>query len=334
MEALHEYDFFTYLYEGKTKVAFDKPQEYWLDFHNKRLTLFYTLPLKTPLKVKGTAMLEVGDPEYFVAINFIKNAEVHLDGAPAGCTATYRPPRELDAQTMAILGSIPADQRDLPPDLVQAASRADQRHQHQVPEMKRRTLLLAAITRRGVRRRRARGEESVRDRHAGNGKLWLRRAARSVLHVDRIASGALLPRADLRPVDAEAGSARRLAAACAQLRLRRLPRGRPRSRQGGDHVLPARFRRNGATRRAHLVCGGVGAGGERHPVRGGRCHRPAADRDGDHVRDRLGRDHQLRSDRARRRLAAVDEVVRRGASPSSPRRATADARSRPRSRHS
>ena len=122
MEALREYDFFTYLYEGKTKVAFEKPREYWLDFHDKRLTLFYTLPLKTPLKVKGAAMLEVGDPEYFVAINFIKGAEIHLDGGPAGCAATYRPPRELDAQTMAILGSIPADQRDLPSDLVQAAS--------------------------------------------------------------------------------------------------------------------------------------------------------------------------------------------------------------------
>jgi ABC-type uncharacterized transport system substrate-binding protein len=122
MEALHEYDFFTYLYEGKTKVAFDKPKEYWLDFHNKRLTLFYTLPLKTPLKVKGTAMLEVGDPEYFVAINFIKGSEIHLEGAPTNCAASYRAPRELDAQTMAILGSIPADQRDLPPDLVQAAS--------------------------------------------------------------------------------------------------------------------------------------------------------------------------------------------------------------------
>ena len=107
MESLHEYDFFTYLYEGTKKVAFVEPQEYWLDFHNKRLTLFYTLPLKTPLKVKGTAMLEVGDPEYFVAIDFIKGAEIHLEGAPAGCSATYRPPRDLDAQTMAILGSIP-----------------------------------------------------------------------------------------------------------------------------------------------------------------------------------------------------------------------------------
>jgi ABC-type uncharacterized transport system substrate-binding protein len=122
MDALHEYDYFTDLYVGQKKIAFGKPEEYWLDFHNKRLTLFYTLPLKTPLPLHGAAMLEVGDPEYFVAISFIKNAEVRLDGAPKGCNAAYRPPRDLDAQTMAILSAIPADQRDLPPDLVQAAS--------------------------------------------------------------------------------------------------------------------------------------------------------------------------------------------------------------------
>jgi ABC-type uncharacterized transport system substrate-binding protein len=122
MDALHEYDYFTHLYVGQKKVAFAKPQEYWLDFHNKRLTLFYTLPLAKPLALHGQAMLEVGDPEYFVAISFIKNAEVHLDGAPKGCTAAYKPPHELDAQTMTILSAVPVDQRDLPPDLVQAAS--------------------------------------------------------------------------------------------------------------------------------------------------------------------------------------------------------------------
>jgi len=122
MDALHEYDYFTHLYVNQKKVAFGKPEEYWLDFHNKRLTLFYTLPLKTPLPLHGAAMLEVGDPEYFVAISFIKDAEVRLEGAPKGCTAAYRPPRDLDAQTMAILAAVPVDQRDLPPDLVQAAS--------------------------------------------------------------------------------------------------------------------------------------------------------------------------------------------------------------------
>jgi ABC-type uncharacterized transport system substrate-binding protein len=122
MDALHEYDYFTHLYVANKKVAFAKPEEYWLDFHNQRLTLFYTLPLAKPLALHGAAMLEVGDPEYFVAISFIKNAEVHLEGAPKGCAASYQPPHELDAQTMTILSAVPADQRDLPPDLVQAAS--------------------------------------------------------------------------------------------------------------------------------------------------------------------------------------------------------------------
>jgi ABC-type uncharacterized transport system substrate-binding protein len=124
MDALKEYDYFTHLYVGadNKKVAFAKPAEYWLDFHNQRLTLFYTLPLAKPVAVHGPAMLEVGDPEYFVAISFVKDAEVHLENAPKGCTAAYQPPHELDTKTMNVLSQIPADQRDLPPDLVQAAS--------------------------------------------------------------------------------------------------------------------------------------------------------------------------------------------------------------------
>jgi ABC-type uncharacterized transport system substrate-binding protein len=121
MDALKEYDFFTFFYIGNKKLAFAKPTEYWLDFHGGRLTLFYTLPLQKPVAVKD-AMIEIGDPEYFVAITFVKGQEVKLDGAPKGCTATYTPPHDLDMQTMAMLGSIPASQHDLPPELVQAAA--------------------------------------------------------------------------------------------------------------------------------------------------------------------------------------------------------------------
>jgi ABC-type uncharacterized transport system substrate-binding protein len=122
MDALKEYDFFTFFYVGTKRLAFAKPTEYWLDFRGGRLTLFYTLPLKEPLALKGDAMIEIGDPEYFVAISFVKGQEVKLDAAPKGCTATYTPPHDLDVQTMALLGSIPASQHDLPPDLVQAAA--------------------------------------------------------------------------------------------------------------------------------------------------------------------------------------------------------------------
>ncbi len=122
VESLEEYGFFTQLREGRTRHAFVPPSEFWLEFHGGRLTLFYTLPLKTPVAIKGKAMLEVFDPEYFVAFSFPEDAPVTLDAAPPGCRADYRPPNELDAQTMAILGSIPADQRDLPPELADAAA--------------------------------------------------------------------------------------------------------------------------------------------------------------------------------------------------------------------
>jgi ABC-type uncharacterized transport system substrate-binding protein len=122
VDSLKEYDFFTWLREGKKKFPFVPPTEYWLEFHGGRLTLFYTLPLKAPVKIKGKATLEVFDPEYFVAFAFPKNKPVTLDGAPAGCAAAYHPPQELTAQTMAQLAAIPVDQHDLPPELQDAAA--------------------------------------------------------------------------------------------------------------------------------------------------------------------------------------------------------------------
>lgn len=122
VESLSEYDFFTYLTIGGKDQEFVQPDEYWLQFHDGRLTLFYTLPLKSPAKVDAQVMLEIFDPEYFVAFTFLPDDPVKLDGAPSTCAATYHPPQELDAQTMTILGAIPADQRELPPALVEAAS--------------------------------------------------------------------------------------------------------------------------------------------------------------------------------------------------------------------
>jgi hypothetical protein len=65
--------------------------------------------------------VEVFDPEYFVAFTFPKDGAVKLNGAPAGCTAAYHPPKELDAQTMATMAAIPQDQ-DMPPALIDAAA--------------------------------------------------------------------------------------------------------------------------------------------------------------------------------------------------------------------
>jgi ABC-type uncharacterized transport system substrate-binding protein len=122
VEALSEFAFFTYLTVDGKRTSFLKPSEYWLEFHEARLTLFYTLPLKTPVAIGARATLEVFDPEYFVAFSLESADDVALDNAPAGCRKTFQPPRPFDTGTMALLGAIPADQRELPPDLRQAAS--------------------------------------------------------------------------------------------------------------------------------------------------------------------------------------------------------------------
>lgn len=122
VDSLKEYGFFTWLRQGKKSFPFVQPTEYWLEFHSARLTLFYTLPLRKPVAIHGKATLEVFDPEYFVAFTFPKNKAVTLTDGPAGCTAEYHPPKELDANTMATLAAIPADQHDLPPELQDAAA--------------------------------------------------------------------------------------------------------------------------------------------------------------------------------------------------------------------
>ena len=122
VESLSEFAFFTYLTVDDKDVAFNQPSEYWLELRGDRLTLFYSLPLKEPMAVGAATSLEVFDPEYFVAFTFVKDDPVTLDNAPAGCTAVYHPPRELDDQTMAMLGALPQDQRELPPELSDAAS--------------------------------------------------------------------------------------------------------------------------------------------------------------------------------------------------------------------
>ena len=122
VDSLKEYGFFTWLRQGRTSFPFVPPTEYRLELHGGQLTLFYTLPLKTPVTIRGRATLEVYDPEYFVAFTFPKKKAVTLTNAPAGCTGQYEPPHILDAKTMSMLAAIPADQHDLPPELQDAAA--------------------------------------------------------------------------------------------------------------------------------------------------------------------------------------------------------------------
>ncbi len=121
VESLRDFDFFSYFTIGSDKVALLPPQKYWLEYQGERLTLFFTLPVEKPVAIGSKAMLEIFDREYFVEFGFPEHGALLLEGAPA-CSARHHPPESIDPQTMAILGSLPQEQRELPSDLVQAVS--------------------------------------------------------------------------------------------------------------------------------------------------------------------------------------------------------------------
>lgn len=121
VESLVEFGFFTFLTVDGTQQGFVLPTEYWLEFDGTRLTLFFTLPLDLPVAPGKETKLEIFDPEYFVAFDFPGEQPLQLTGAPEGCSATYHPPQGVDDQTMALLNSLPSDQRELPPELQAAA---------------------------------------------------------------------------------------------------------------------------------------------------------------------------------------------------------------------
>jgi ABC-type uncharacterized transport system substrate-binding protein len=121
VDSLKAYAFFTYLTIGKQRLKFEFPDQYFLRVYDGRLTLFFELPLAIPTAPGPTTMLEIYDPEYFVAFTFGKKDPITLHQAPQGCLAQIRPPRPIDAGMIAKLAAVPVDQHDLPPELQGAA---------------------------------------------------------------------------------------------------------------------------------------------------------------------------------------------------------------------
>ena len=104
--SLKEYDFFTYAKANGKKVEFNEPlADYYLDFNPKDtvLTLYFTLPLKAPVKAKDLTV-EVFDREFFVDFSFAEKEPVALVGAPTQCTLAVGRPNEGNATAGQQLG--------------------------------------------------------------------------------------------------------------------------------------------------------------------------------------------------------------------------------------
>jgi ABC-type uncharacterized transport system substrate-binding protein len=115
--SLSEFAFFTFMTVGDVEAEFSAPENYWLDLEDGYLTLHFTLPLPQPVKPDAPVVLEVYDPEYFVAFALPSEDAVRLVGAPNTCSLKVRLARELDDTAEAALAEIGPDQRQLPEEL-------------------------------------------------------------------------------------------------------------------------------------------------------------------------------------------------------------------------
>jgi ABC-type uncharacterized transport system substrate-binding protein len=97
VESLQEYAYFTYVkLNGKRqKDALSDPVDYYLQYDPQEtvLTLHFTLPFKTPVKVKALDV-EVYDPEFFIDFGFAEKDQVRLVNAPAQCSVSVAKPHD------------------------------------------------------------------------------------------------------------------------------------------------------------------------------------------------------------------------------------------------
>jgi len=118
VESLKDYDYFTYLKVGAKRIGFKIPTEYWLQMSDGYLTLFYTLPLMQAVKPeKDGISIEVYDPGYFVDYELVEKDPAKLIDAPSNCALVVKRKDDPDSATAAILGQIPASERELPANL-------------------------------------------------------------------------------------------------------------------------------------------------------------------------------------------------------------------------
>lgn len=120
VKSLSEFSYFTRLKTGGKRLEFGKPENYWIDHDDKdgTLVLQFTLSLAAPLAVAAEPlMIEIGDPEYFVAFEMAKAKPVALLQARASCEARVREPAGLDSAAASQLSRLPSSVRQLPPEL-------------------------------------------------------------------------------------------------------------------------------------------------------------------------------------------------------------------------
>lgn len=123
ISSLSDFEFFTWVaVEGKVRQL-NSPEDYWLEYDGDVLTLRFTLALVEPVRADaGPIVVDIYDPDYYVAYQMADGEPAVLVDSPAPCRAEVRRPEPLDSGTAMELAEIPADVRELPPELAEVTA--------------------------------------------------------------------------------------------------------------------------------------------------------------------------------------------------------------------
>lgn len=93
LQSLKDYDYFTVMRFNGEKQLFGPIVESGQIWSNNKLQLHFQLPLKTPLDpLKGEFAAKVYDPEFYIAIDYVKDDPVSVTGnMPKNCQLVVKP---------------------------------------------------------------------------------------------------------------------------------------------------------------------------------------------------------------------------------------------------
>lgn len=113
INSLKDYGFFTVLRFNDEKQEIGEVTEFGQIWSNDKLQLHFQVPLKTPVDpTKGEFVAKVYDPEFFIAIDYVKDDPVTVIGnMPKGCELALKPvPTDAEIEaTRSMLSTKGAD---------------------------------------------------------------------------------------------------------------------------------------------------------------------------------------------------------------------------------
>jgi ABC-type uncharacterized transport system substrate-binding protein len=90
---LEESDFFGFMRLDGKRLPHGEVTDYVQTYNNNRLTLYFVLPLQTPVDPRrGAFNFKIYDPDFFIDFTYVKDDPVALEGTlPAGCSWELQP---------------------------------------------------------------------------------------------------------------------------------------------------------------------------------------------------------------------------------------------------